>query len=292
MKTLSLRFISAFFAVVLLFFIHFFFSIQGLVVFGGLICGVGAFEFQRLTFANFFGAHPVTPDTSVTTSNVPSAATWLALRFLFVVFSMLLLLVALFGAGKSLPLWVTTVTLYFSLALWLLRGKAENPLLLRFFSASALGFVYCTLFPVFALKLLLLQDGHLWFFFLLAIVFLGDTFAYFGGSLWGEKKIMPQVSPNKTVVGAVFSLVGSVITALVFHHFWLSEPPLYGIVIAAISGSLLAQSGDFFESLIKRVAGAKDSGSIMPGHGGALDRLDGIYFSSPLIYTVAILLGV
>ncbi len=125
--------------------------------------------------------------------------------------------------------------------------------------------------------------------FPIALTWLNDTFAFFAGRRWGRRKLIPAVSPGKTVVGAVAGLVGTTIcgalyAALVFQA-WAAVP--LGIVAGALGGALLsvaAQVGDLAESLLKREAGVKDSGSIFPGHGGALDRFDALFFTLPLAY--------
>ncbi len=104
-----------------------------------------------------------------------------------------------------------------------------------------------------------------------------DTFAYFAGRRWGTRKLIPRVSPGKTVQGAVGAVVGTVLVA-VLYTFLLARFPTYrvGALEAVVFGlviSVAAQVGDLAESLFKRDAGVKDSGTLLPGHGGALDRL-------------------
>jgi len=158
---------------------------------------------------------------------------------------------------------------------------------LRTISLAALGFIYCAMLPSFALTMLRLPLGHIWFLLLIACVFAGDIFAYFGGIWFGKEKLMPDLSPNKTRAGAIAGLLGSMLIALLIQHFWLTIMPVWAAIVLAVFTAVLAQNGDLFESLIKRVSDVKDSGSIMPGHGGILDRLDGVYFAAPLIYAAA-----
>jgi phosphatidate cytidylyltransferase len=115
-----------------------------------------------------------------------------------------------------------------------------------------------------------------------------DTFAYFVGRRWGTRKLIPRVSPGKTVQGAVGALAGSVVVA-VLYSLVLARFPTYqlGVLQAAVFGALIsvaAQVGDLAESLLKRDAGVKDSGTLLPGHGGALDRFDSLLFTLPLAY--------
>ena len=112
---------------------------------------------------------------------------------------------------------------------------------------------------------------------------MGDMFAYFVGSRYGRRKLIPAVSPNKTVAGAVGSLVGSEITALAIWGIMYActggaanqqMPPIWHFVIIGLLGGVIGMIGDLYASLIKRHCGIKDYGTIFPGHGGMMDRLD------------------
>ncbi|MFC1823687.1 phosphatidate cytidylyltransferase [Thermodesulfobacteriota bacterium] len=128
------------------------------------------------------------------------------------------------------------------------------------------------------------KNGYLWIFFLLSVIFMGDTGAYYVGRAFGKHKLYPSVSPGKTWEGAFGGLLGSLLAALIFSFV----VPLYrfdpGILVLVVSLSIFGQIGDLAESLIKRKYGVKDSGRILPGHGGLLDRIDALLFSIPLLY--------
>lgn len=148
---------------------------------------------------------------------------------------------------------------------------------------SALGLFYMGLLPSFAFRLLDQAYGLYWFIFLLAVVFAGDTLAYVFGVLFGKNKVMPSVSPKKTWQGSVGGIIGSVTAGLICWLFFFPENSVgVFLLLGGISG-FVGQFGDFFESLLKRVADVKDSGKIMPGHGGVLDRVDGVLFASPVV---------
>ncbi len=126
------------------------------------------------------------------------------------------------------------------------------------------------------------------------VTWLGDTFAFGFGSRWGRAKLIEAVSPNKTVVGAIGGLVGSVLAGGIFARLWLSEVPEFALswpVGAALSVpiAIAGQVGDLAESVIKREAGVKDSSHLLPGHGGVLDRLDALFFTVPLTYALLLL---
>jgi phosphatidate cytidylyltransferase len=125
--------------------------------------------------------------------------------------------------------------------------------------------------------------------FPLAVTWINDTAAYFGGRSLGRHKLIPRVSPGKTVEGTIFGLASSVVTAVLYAKFvfadWLGLP--IGVAAAVLGGFLLSTAavvGDLAESLLKREAGVKDSGTLLPGHGGVLDRFDALFFTLPVAY--------
>ena len=121
----------------------------------------------------------------------------------------------------------------------------------------------------FAPNLLLLAIVPLW---------VGDSLAYFIGKKWGKRKLAPSISPKKTIEGAVANLVGCLVTAVAVGQ-WL-EIPLTASIAVGFSTGILGQVGDLLQSRFKRRADVKDSGTLLPGHGGFLDRLDSFLFSS------------
>lgn len=181
---------------------------------------------------------------------------------------------------------------YLATALWLARGKVSNEQLLGMMAIGCFGFVSCLMFPFFAFKIAGLENGIRWFLLLLLIVFSGDTFAYFGGRFFGRHKMMPAVSPNKTWEGCVAGVLGSCFAGMYFLFINFDavsyRMPWWQGLAFCILCALAAQSGDLLMSLVKRVAQIKDSGHIMPGHGGILDRLDGVYTAAPLVYSFAL----
>ena len=130
----------------------------------------------------------------------------------------------------------------------------------------------------------------------LAATWIGDSAAYFLGTAFGRAKIAPSISPKKSWVGSVAGFVGSAVAAgvwLVVARPHLPEMPLGSVAIASGMGALMGvggQVGDFAESLLKREAGVKDSGSLFPGHGGVLDRLDALVFAFPIAYGLLMLM--
>jgi phosphatidate cytidylyltransferase len=121
-------------------------------------------------------------------------------------------------------------------------------------------------------------------FFLLTVVWAGDTGAFYVGRGIGKHKLAPRISPGKTVEGLIGGLVASMASALVFHRFWLKGLSVAGILGLAVAIGLAGVLGDLVESAMKRGAGVKDSSAIIPGHGGVLDRIDSLLFAIPVMY--------
>jgi phosphatidate cytidylyltransferase len=127
-------------------------------------------------------------------------------------------------------------------------------------------------------------EGHKLVFFLLLVVWLGDSGAYYVGKQFGRHKLSPRISPKKTVEGLVGGISASIITALVIHFTFFPAFPLIHAIIAGVILSVAGVIGDLAESMWKRSAAVKDSGKLIPGHGGFLDRFDSILFTAPILY--------
>ena len=129
-----------------------------------------------------------------------------------------------------------------------------------------------------------LEGGNQMIIFLLLIIWAGDVAAYYGGRNLGKHKILPVVSPNKTVEGSIANVGGTLLAAGAAHLWFFDEFSLTHCLIVAFICGIIGQFGDFSESLIKRNCQVKDSGSLIPGHGGFLDRIDSLLFAGPAFY--------
>lgn len=149
---------------------------------------------------------------------------------------------------------------------------------------ALLAFIYV---PFLLMHLVLLrqtQYGIQWLFVMMLIVMTNDSAAYYTGSAFGKHRLYPLVSPKKSIEGALGGLCGSVGGTLLAKYTFFPQLSFADALITAVVIGTVGQAGDLFESLLKRSFGVKDSGSIIPGHGGVLDRLDSILFAAPLTY--------
>jgi phosphatidate cytidylyltransferase len=128
------------------------------------------------------------------------------------------------------------------------------------------------------------EEGAVRVALLLAIIMASDTAAFFVGYAWGRRRLAPDVSPHKTVEGALGGLLGGVAGAMAIRVLGMPHLPVLHTVGLGISVAALGIVGDLDESLLKRWAGVKDSGTLFPGHGGMLDRLDSLLFGAPVLY--------
>jgi phosphatidate cytidylyltransferase len=176
-------------------------------------------------------------------------------------------------------------------AIWL-RGVEGNPLLVV--SATVFGAVYTGGLLSYGMLLRHLPGiesawhGTALVFAPVLLTWASDTSAYFAGRRWGRRKLIPKVSPGKTVEGSVGAVVGTILVAALYSwvlgQFGTYRLDLGSAVVFGLGISVAAQVGDLAESLLKRDAKVKDSGALFPGHGGVLDRVDSLLFTLPLAY--------
>jgi phosphatidate cytidylyltransferase len=196
-----------------------------------------------------------------------------------------------FGAGLSPPpililaLWAVLL-IFFSAAVWLPPGVWPAP---RGFAGGFVGVLFVG--TTFGSLILLrdLPDGWRWVFLLALVVWGGDTGAYYGGRAWGKRPLIPRLSPKKTVEGACAGVGASLVGGLIAWVWFLSGVSSLNLIEVAALALLLGaigQIGDLAESAVKRSAGAKDAGGLIPGHGGILDRMDGVTFAGPVLYAI------
>ncbi len=263
-----------------------------LALVAGAIALLAIAEFLKLV--THYGVQPLRPATYA----------FVALFFVFVIVV----------SSNRTPLVETTAILY-GLALaaalapfvFLTVGMRQADMASGYPAAAASTFAFAYIAIPMALLVAIRQQpaGAIWTIYTLLAVWAGDIFAYFVGKSLGRHRMSPQISPKKTWEGAVASILASVIVgALWFQHapgisavllriglidrrdgmFGLQQPHLWPIILLSVVVNLAAQMGDLVESLIKRGAGVKDSGTILPGHGGMLDRIDAMLFAVPVVW--------
>jgi phosphatidate cytidylyltransferase len=133
-----------------------------------------------------------------------------------------------------------------------------------------------------------LPDGRLWVLTALAATFANDSGAYFAGRALGRHKLYPAISPAKTVEGAIGGLIACVGALFLARATFFRDLTVADCFLVAIPASILGPIGDLVESMLKRSAGVKDSGRLIPGHGGVLDRVDALLFVGAWVYVYAI----
>ncbi len=258
------RSISALVAIALLVSVWYFFQERGLIVLCSLLALIGIYEYSKLSFKS---------------QKAPKY-----IQVSFFILSAIIFFIILTQALFSHLLIALCSSVFLAIPLLRVAQKEDLVSTLQIQMAGLMGFMYVALFPALIVKTLLFERGLTWFLLLLSIVFAGDTFAYLCGKTFGKHKLLEAVSPKKTLEGSAGGLIGSVIAATLFHFVWLKESSLPHLISLALITGIFAQVGDLFESLLKRIADVKDSGSMMPGHGGFLDRIDGVYFAAPVYY--------
>jgi phosphatidate cytidylyltransferase len=152
------------------------------------------------------------------------------------------------------------------------------------------AFLYIPFLLAHLLMLRLLPLGINWLLLVMLIVMTNDSAAYYIGSAFGKHRLYAAVSPKKSIEGALGGLAGSLIGTLLAKFTFFPQLGFADAIITALVIGIIGQLGDLFESLLKRSFGVKDSGSIFPGHGGVLDRMDSIIFAAPVTYYYAIYL--
>jgi phosphatidate cytidylyltransferase len=263
-----------------------------LAIVAGAVAMLAIAEFLKLV--THYGIQPLTLATYA----------FVALFFLFV----------MVASANRTPLVETTAMLY-GLAVaaalapfvFLTVGMNRTNLPSGYPAAAASVFAFAYIAIPMALLVAIRQQpaGAIWTIYTLLAVWAGDIFAYFVGKSLGRHRMSPEISPKKTWEGAVASILASVIVGtLWFQHapgissallraglierrdgmFGLEQPQIWPIILLSALVNIAAQLGDLAESLIKRGAGAKDSGTILPGHGGMLDRIDAMLFAVPVVW--------
>lgn len=230
-----------------------------------LVIGIGAHEYARMVF----------PDKE------PS----------FRIFLALLVLLPALGVGffplLGLPFGLLLAFLLLTFHILHRYSQLQEPLL--FFSRAMFGVTYVGFLAAHLLLLHQLPEGNSWILVLTAITAGSDSGAYYCGRRFGKHKLCPLVSPNKTVEGAMGGLVVGVAVAVLMVMLLRLQVSWLFLIPAVILLTGVGIVGDLTESIIKRATGTKDSGTLLGGHGGVLDRVDSLLFAAPVLYYLLLL---
>ncbi|CAN2042561.1 phosphatidate cytidylyltransferase [Candidatus Magnetomoraceae bacterium gMMP-15] len=160
----------------------------------------------------------------------------------------------------------------------------NDPDLLYNISRQIMGIIYVPFLISYLMLIRNGEDGVVWIFWLLIMVFACDTGAFYVGKYMGKHKLCPQVSPGKTVEGFAGGLAACIICGIIFKFFFVPYITMESAFIISAVVGIIGPVGDLFESMLKRSSGVKDSGKLLPGHGGILDRIDALLFAAPVVY--------
>jgi len=191
------------------------------------------------------------------------------------------------GAASLWGIGALTSSLFLALLILIIVTVAVYPSLgngLHFVSRLLFGVFYVGFCSAHLILLYSLPQGIYWLLFLTAITVSSDTGAYYVGRTLGKTKLYPSLSPGKTRAGAVGGIIGGMLGGLVVAALFLEGANLFLVAFLGLVLSAVGIIGDLIESLIKRVSGVKDSGQILPGHGGLLDRCDSLLLTAPVLY--------
>ncbi len=197
--------------------------------------------------------------------------------------SMTLIISACLGSWEVLFLILAMNLL--ALSIFVLSRFAGNHAIFDIIAKQVLGIVYI---PVSLSLLVFIKEfdgGTFWIIWLLIVVFANDTGAFYTGTFFGKRALAPNISPNKTIEGSLGGVAASMVIGFIFCRLFFNDLSLAFLTIpASFLLSIAGQIGDLFESAMKRASNIKDSGRILPGHGGMLDRIDGLLLAIPVLY--------
>lgn len=167
-------------------------------------------------------------------------------------------------------------------------SRFENPY--RILNRGVMGIIFIGFLGSHLVMIRGLTDGAWWLIILTAITAGSDTGAYWVGCRWGKRKLCPSISPNKTVEGAAGGIIGAVLAALFMYWLLDVQASVLMVLLLAVFLSMAGMIGDLLESIIKRGTGTKDSGTLLGGHGGVLDRVDSLLLAGPFLYYILLYL--
>jgi len=256
-------------------------ALLGLIVFGGwlgiffltTVISIGmVFEFANITFSM---------SDRLEKKYVILSITW---------FIELVNLLAPQGEFQLLVVSFVSLFIYFLLSAQR-HSEAQFSIHFKELMYMVFGLVYLVFLPLFLSRVYESQYGTEWTVLFLLMVWAGDSGAYFAGKKYGKRKLYPIISPKKTVEGSLGGLASGYVVSILYKLTVFRNMPWLAIIFIPLFVGVFAQIGDLCESFFKRAFEKKDSGWILPGHGGFLDRFDGVVFSLPVMYACIRIFG-
>jgi phosphatidate cytidylyltransferase len=204
-----------------------------------------------------------------------------------ILYSVIILMNINLSSEKILGIVLISVMFLFIVPLYFLFNKKENTI--SGIGVTFTGFIYVSL-SFFVLVLLRnMEDGFYYMVLTFASIWICDSVAYFIGRKYGKHKLMPSVSPKKSIEGAITGFVASSVFFMLMSSYFFQELSLTICIVLGIIIGIFGQIGDLVESKLKRDADVKDSSNLIPGHGGILDRFDSIIFVVPFVYVIILI---
>jgi phosphatidate cytidylyltransferase len=191
------------------------------------------------------------------------------------------------GIQKEVLILFTVTLVILALFMYALFAKEPLPEAMTALAVTVFGIMYVSWLFMHLTLLRGLPYGKQFVFYLLIVVWVGDSGAYYVGKSLGKHLLSPVISPKKTIEGALGGIAATLIASIVAKFTLLPQMSVLHAVILGLLLAIVAQIGDLCESLLKRSVNVKDSGTLLPGHGGILDRVDGLIFAAPVLYYYA-----
>lgn len=194
-----------------------------------------------------------------------------------------LIIAAAFSGSAEMVAFIIALNIIIVFAI-VLRDFSLHSNVLAYVAKEIQGIVYIPVFLCFLVFIRHSHNGALWIIWLWLIVAASDTGAYYCGTYLGKTPLAPKISPHKTMEGSAGGVAAAVAAGLIFAWIYFPDISFFVSFLFALTASAAGQMGDLFESALKRAGHIKDSGTLLPGHGGVLDRIDGLIFAAPAAF--------
>ncbi|GAK54367.1 phosphatidate cytidylyltransferase [Candidatus Moduliflexus flocculans] len=191
------------------------------------------------------------------------------------------------GIRKDLLILFAVTLAAWALFMFALFAKQPLPEAMTALAVTMFGIMYVSWFFMHLTLLRGLPYGKQYVFYLLILIWVGDSGAYYAGKSLGKHPLSPIISPKKTIEGAIGGTAATLLASVIAKYTFLPHISLLHALTLGLLLAIVAQIGDLCESLLKRSVNVKDSGTLLPGHGGILDRVDGLIFAAPVLYYYA-----